>query len=125
MRKIYLDETNMNPIYGARLIPLSIAYYEALGGALWYKSKILIEKYRATLMNIFKIPVSIYFISVLFFLKQLAPLNVILIAFIMMTFCVMIIVTLITCPVEGDLAYKDEKKEIGDINIEDEEEKLS
>ena len=89
------------------------------------KSKILIEKYRATLMNIFKIPVSIYFISVLFFLKQLAPLNVILIAFIMMTFCVMIIVTLITCPVEGDLAYKDEKKEIGDINIEDEEEKLS
>ena len=43
MRKIYLDETNMNPIYGARLIPLSIAYYEALGGALWYKSKILIE----------------------------------------------------------------------------------
>ena len=93
------------------------------------KSKILVEKYRATLMNIFKIPVSIYFIAVLFFLKQISPLNVVLISFIMVASCMIRMSTLITCPVEGDLALiegKKEDEEIVAINNEDgETEKLN
>ena len=43
MRKTYLDNTNTNIIGAARRIPLSIAYYEARGGAVWFNRRILVE----------------------------------------------------------------------------------
>lgn len=66
------------------------------------KSKILVEKYRATLMNIYKIPVSVYFIVVMIFLKWIAPLKVVLIEFWLVVVCVVIIASLLVFPVKGD-----------------------
>ena len=43
MRKTFLDNTNTNIIGAARRIPLSIAYYEAAGGAVWFNRRILVE----------------------------------------------------------------------------------
>lgn len=66
-------------------------------------------------MNIFKIPVSIYFIAVLLFLKQISPLIVILICFLMILLCAIIILSLIVFPVQGDLESI-KKKQIGNEN---------
>ena len=44
------------------------------------KSKILVERYRALLMNIFRIPLNTYVIVVLLFLKYMNPFHIAIIA---------------------------------------------
>lgn len=53
-------------------------------------------------MNIYKIPVSVYFIVVMIFLKWIAPLKVVLIEFWLVAVCVVIIASLLVFPVKGD-----------------------
>ncbi len=49
-------------------------YFQPLNSII--KSNILVEKHRATLMNIFRIPLNLYVIIVLVSLKYMAPLSV-------------------------------------------------
>ena len=72
-----------------RLISLSLingfqGFYNPVNSII--KSKILVEKYRALLMNIFRIPLNLYVIVVLFTLRYMNPFTVALIAGIM-SFC--------------------------------------
>ena len=66
-----------------RLISLALingfqGFYNPVNSII--KSKILIEKYRALLMNIFRIPLNLYVIIVLFTLRYMNPFTVALIA---------------------------------------------
>jgi cbb3-type cytochrome oxidase subunit 3 len=49
-------------------------FYNPLNSII--KSKILEEKYRATLMNIFRIPLNLYVIIILFVVKYMKPLSI-------------------------------------------------
>ena len=51
-------------------------FYNPLNSII--KTKILIEKYRALLMNIFRIPLNLYVILILLFLKFLNPFTVLI-----------------------------------------------
>ena len=80
---LLLYKTYFDNRFLARLIYLSlfnglIGFYNPLNSIV--KSNILIEKYRALLMNIFRIPYNIYVIISLSTLKHINPLKLILFA---------------------------------------------
>ena len=112
------------PSFSLRMICLSFVnlcggFFPPINSII--KSKILIEKYRATLMNIYKIPPNIYFIVVLLFLKKMAPITIVLIMNIMLGLAVLFTLSLIFFPVkEKAPSQKEEAVEV----IEEDEKKM-
>jgi predicted MFS family arabinose efflux permease len=82
------------------------------------KSRIIIEKYRATLMNIYKIPVNVYFIGSIIFLKFIKPITVIEICIYLIGIAVFISFTLLLFPVNHYI-YKEYNYQIKEINEEE------
>ena len=82
------------------------------------KSRILIEKYRATLMNIYKLPINIYFIGSVIFLKYIKAITIIEICIYLISIAVLISISLYLFPVKHH-SNKDYFYELREFNEEE------
>jgi len=85
------------------------------------KSGIIIEKYRATLMNIYKLPINIYFIGSVIFLKYIKAITIIEICIYLISIAVIISISLLLFPVKhhSDKEYFYEIRELNDEELEE------
>ena len=71
---IYLEDSFLIRFVFCAIINGTCGFYQPANSII--KAKILPEKYRTTLMSIFRIPLNVYVIIILIYIKQMNPFNV-------------------------------------------------